>query len=262
MWAPATNGVVIATEKKVPSILVDEKAVQKVHYINKSIGVVYSGMGPDYRVLLRKARKRAQTYFLKYKVRAYPPPPVAALSPPCARAHAVPCYARNVARYAASFPAHRLTHPAHLSTRRAADAPYVICAQEDIPVLQLVREVADVMQEFTQSGGVRPFGVSLLVCGCDADGPQLYQVDPSGSYFGWRASAMGKNYINAKTFLEKVRRHTLHWCTSPVGRVRARAAPQRVMWLAERLADRVHAPCRFSATTRRWSWRTPSTQRC
>ena len=72
-------------------------------------------------------------------------------------------------------------------------------------MLQLVREVADVMQEFTQSGGVRPFGVSLLVCGCDADGPQLYQVDPSGSYFGWRASAMGKNFINAKTFLEKVR---------------------------------------------------------
>jgi 20S proteasome subunit alpha 2 len=37
----------------------------------------------------------------------------------------------------------------------------------------------------------------------DDDGPQLYQVDPSGAYFGWRASAIGKNYSNAKTFLEK-----------------------------------------------------------
>mmetsp|Transcript_3715 Transcript_3715/g.6893 ORF Transcript_3715/g.6893 Transcript_3715/m.6893 type:complete len:119 (+) Transcript_3715:559-915(+) len=59
------------------------------------------------------------------------------------------------------------------------------------------------MQEYTQSGGVRPFGVSLLVAGYDDDGPHLYQVDPSGAYFGWRATAIGKNYINAKNFLEK-----------------------------------------------------------
>ncbi|MBA0812111.1 hypothetical protein Gohar_026105, partial [Gossypium harknessii] len=51
--------------------------------------------------------------------------------------------------------------------------------------------------------GVRPFGVSLLVAGYDDNGPQLYQVDPSGSYFSWKASAMGKNVSNAKTFLEK-----------------------------------------------------------
>lgn len=29
------------------------------------------------------------------------------------------------------------------------------------------------------------------------------QVDPSGAYFAWKASAIGKNMINAKTFLEK-----------------------------------------------------------
>jgi len=75
--------------------------------------------------------------------------------------------------------------------------------QESIPVTQLVRETAAVMQEFTQSGGVRPFGVSLLIAGYDDNGPQLYQVDPSGSYFSWKASAMGKNVSNAKTFLEK-----------------------------------------------------------
>lgn len=74
---------------------------------------------------------------------------------------------------------------------------------EEMPTSQLVRGVAMVMQEFTQSGGVRPFGVSLLVVGFDDEGPQLYQIDPSGSFFAWKASAIGKNMVNAKTFLEK-----------------------------------------------------------
>jgi 20S proteasome alpha/beta subunit len=52
--------------------------------------------------------------------------------------------------------------------------------------------------------GVRPFGVSLLMAGYDEDdGPALYQVDPSGSYFAWKATAIGKNMVNGKTFLEK-----------------------------------------------------------
>ena len=59
------------------------------------------------------------------------------------------------------------------------------------------------MQEFTQRGGVRPFGISLLAAGYDDDGPQLYQIDPSGAYYGWRATACGKNFVNAKNFLEK-----------------------------------------------------------
>merc|ERR1712194_273796 len=58
-------------------------------------------------------------------------------------------------------------------------------------------------QEFTQQGGVRPFGVSLLCAGFDHNGPQLFQIDPSGSYFAWKASAIGKHMVNAKTFLEK-----------------------------------------------------------
>jgi 20S proteasome subunit alpha 2 len=44
----------------------------------------------------------------------------------------------------------------------------------------------------------------LLVAGFDLNrGPTLYQVDPSGSFWAWKASAIGKNMTNAKTFLEK-----------------------------------------------------------
>jgi len=137
----ASNGVVIATEKKLPSVLVDEESVSKISLLTPQLGVAYSGMGPDSRVLVKQARKLAQAYYRLYK--------------------------------------------------------------ETIPVSQLVRETATVMQESTQQGGVRPYGVSLLVAGFDEQGPQLYQVDPSGSYFAWKASAIGKNMVNAKTFLEK-----------------------------------------------------------
>jgi len=136
----AKNGVVLATEKKLPSLM-DETSIQKCSMLTENIGLVYSGMGPDSRVLIRKGRKKAQQYFRIYK--------------------------------------------------------------EPISTDQLVREIASIMQEFTQSGGVRPFGVSLLMAGYDDDGPQLYQVDPSGSYWAWKASAIGKNNVHAKTFLEK-----------------------------------------------------------
>jgi 20S proteasome subunit alpha 2 len=53
---------------------------------------------------------------------------------------------------------------------------YMLTYGEPIPTNQLVRELASVMQEFTQSGGVRPFGVSLLIIGTDDKGPMLYQV--------------------------------------------------------------------------------------
>lgn len=76
--------------------------------------------------------------------------------------------------------------------RKAAQA-YFREYHETKPVGQLVKSTASVMQEYTQSGGVRPFGVSLLVAGMDGDGvPRLFQVDPSGAYFGWKATAIGK----------------------------------------------------------------------
>lgn len=87
---------------------------------------------------------------------------------------------------------------------RKSSQVYLTTYGEVQPVSQLVKGIAGVMQEYTQRGGVRPFGISLLVGGVDGDGtPRLYQVDPSGTFFAWKATAIGKNYVNAKNFLEK-----------------------------------------------------------
>ena len=71
MNTTATNGIVIATEKKSSSILIDSSMLDKVSIICPNIGIVYSGMGPDFRVLVSKARKVAQGYFKRYG--EYPP---------------------------------------------------------------------------------------------------------------------------------------------------------------------------------------------
>lgn len=52
----ASNGVVVATEKKLPSVLVDETSVNKISLLTPHLGVAYSGMGPDSRVLVKQVR--------------------------------------------------------------------------------------------------------------------------------------------------------------------------------------------------------------
>ena len=49
----AVNGVVLATEKKNKSILFEDHSTYKIEQITDNIGMVYSGMGPDYRLLIR-----------------------------------------------------------------------------------------------------------------------------------------------------------------------------------------------------------------
>ena len=61
----------MATEKKVASLLVDETSFEKVSMICDTIGLVYSGLGPDARLLLAESRKAAQKYKNIYN--EYPP---------------------------------------------------------------------------------------------------------------------------------------------------------------------------------------------
>ena len=62
----AKNGIVIAAEKKLPTLLIDESSVHKVQKMCDYIGVTYSGIGPDFQAVLMKARKDVQVYHSKY----------------------------------------------------------------------------------------------------------------------------------------------------------------------------------------------------
>jgi len=135
----ASNAVVIATEKRPPSPLVDDSAIEKVALVCPNIGIVYSGMGPDFRILLARTRKIAQSYWKIF----------------------------------GEYPTTKV----------------------------LVQEIATVMQDATQSGGVRPFGVSLLVAGFDAvRGPSLYQVDPQWQLLYVEGHCYGQEYDQCKNF--------------------------------------------------------------
>lgn len=69
---------------------------------------------------------------------------------------------------------------------------------EPIPVEQLVVQLCDVKQGYTQFGGLRPFGVSFLFAGYDEHYKfQLYHTDPAGNYSGWKAHHIGN--LNSST---------------------------------------------------------------
>jgi proteasome alpha subunit len=61
---------------------------------------------------------------------------------------------------------------------------------ESIGVETLAKEVIDHIQEYTQAGGARPFGVALLIAGIEDGQPRLFETDPSGTATEWTASAI------------------------------------------------------------------------
>jgi len=72
-----------------------------------------------------------------------------------------------------------------------------------IDVLTIVRDIANLKQMCTQSGGLRPFGVSLLIAGVDEDGSKLFETDPTGIYFQYKATAIGEGELEVKAILAK-----------------------------------------------------------
>lgn len=142
----ATDGVVLASEKKISSKLLDTSAVgvrrEKMYRIDDHIACAVAGITADANIIINQCRISAQRYLFTY--------------------------------------------------------------QEPIPVEQLVRNICDIKQAYTQFGGQRPFGVSMLYAGWDENyGFQLYMSDPSGNYSGWKATAIGANHQAATNILKQ-----------------------------------------------------------
>ncbi|KAH0589595.1 hypothetical protein H2248_005327 [Termitomyces sp. 'cryptogamus'] len=93
---------------------------------------------------------------------------------------------------------------------RSAAQRHLLMYNEDIPVELLAQRLCDMKQGYTQYGGLRPFGVSLLYAGYDPHYQfQLYHSDPSGNYSGWKATCIGANNGTAQSLLKQEYKDTI-----------------------------------------------------
>lgn len=81
---------------------------------------------------------------------------------------------------------------------------------ERMPVESNVHAIADLALDFSDSDSgrkkvmSRPFGVALLVAGCDpVDGPVLFNTDPSGTFTKYLAASIGSAQEGATSTLQE-----------------------------------------------------------
>jgi 20S proteasome subunit alpha 6 len=72
-----------------------------------------------------------------------------------------------------------------------------------LPLIRLAEMLGDKHQGHIYTASKRPFGVGLLIAGCDSVGPHLVQTSPSGDVYHFKATAMGIRSQSARTYLEK-----------------------------------------------------------
>jgi len=75
--------------------------------------------------------------------------------------------------------------------------------EEPIGVETLTKDVTDHIQQYTQVGGARPFGVALIIGGVENGEPRLYETDPSGTPYEWKALAIGASRGEIEDYLEE-----------------------------------------------------------
>ena len=135
------GGVVLAVDKRIPSPLLEDSSVEKIHKADDHIGIASAGHVADARQLIDFSRRQAQVNQLRYG--------------------------------------------------------------EPIGVETLTKTVTDYIQQYTQVGGARPFGVALIVGGVDNGEPRLFETDPSGTPYEWKALAVGADRGELQSYLEE-----------------------------------------------------------
>ena len=135
------DGVLLVTDRRVADKLIVAESVEKLFKVDDHIGAAVSGFISDGRVLIERARVKAQQYRVTY--------------------------------------------------------------DEPIDVQELVKEISDVKQAFSQYGGARPFGVSILFAGIDESGLKLFATEPSGIFFQYKATAIGEGEVEITAFLNE-----------------------------------------------------------
>lgn len=135
----AKDSVIIVADRYRTDKLLVEESVSKIFKIDDYILAASSGFMSDARILVRRARVRAQQ--------------------------------------------HKITYG------------------ENIEAESIVKYIADLNQAYTQYGGARPFGISLLI-GKSNEKSQLFLTEPSGSYFEYKAKAIGTKSETANKLLE------------------------------------------------------------
>jgi len=134
------NGVVLTAVRHINKLSAEDSINEKIQQIDEHIGVVSSGLLGDARIIIDKARIKAQI--------------------------------------------HRITY------------------DEKIDVMSLAKYISDLKQMHTQYAGLRPMGVSFLIAGVNKR-PALFETDPGGSIFEWKAQAIGRGVETARKVLEK-----------------------------------------------------------
>jgi len=80
---------------------------------------------------------------------------------------------------------------------------------EPMDVEVVTKRICDIQQMYTQHAGVRPFGVSIIFGGVDKTGPRVFGTHPSGTYRGYKATALGAGRETVLAILKEEYREEL-----------------------------------------------------
>ncbi|EOO04350.1 putative proteasome component c1 protein [Phaeoacremonium minimum UCRPA7] len=163
------DGVVLAVEKVVTSKLLKSGANKRIATVDRHLGVVYSGMVPDGRHFVDRARDESRSWRDTFKT----PIPTADL-------------ASRMGGYLQAYTLYQSVRPFGITA---------IIGGFDSELEQPVDG---------EVGRGPSVGAGGKVAGKKHGGPFLYMIEPSGMYWGYYGAATGKGRQAAKAELEKL----------------------------------------------------------